>query len=172
MAKKAQVSEKTLRQQQTAITNTAGQSRKEINQRNREFGKSIERNVAKLLEGERTPGSGAFKFSNRNLTGDVEVKDRGGRDFLKVECKGTSVITPSGKRTYTLQKDVIDQTLSEAVAAGELPMLWIHWESAEYGLEDHVIVPGKEGEAHWLIPSSMAVELVRLARIGHDTENS
>lgn len=173
MAKKGQVSEKTLKQQQTALTNTAGRSRTEINARNREFGKSIERNVSKLWDdANRIPGSGAFKTSNLNLKGDVSVKDQGGRRFVKIECKGSSVITPKGRRTFTLEKDVIDQTLNEALEVGELPMLWIHWENATYATEDHVIVPGKEGEAHWLIPSSLAVELVRLAQIGHNVENS
>src|SRR5687768_11153854 len=67
----------------------------ERNNRNRGFGKSVERNVANLLGGERVPASGAIKTSNWNLLGDVQVKYEDGKQVLAVvECKGTSGITP------------------------------------------------------------------------------
>lgn len=171
------VSEKTLRQQQGGLLNAAegGASRKEINDRNRNFGKAVERNVAKILDSEngssqRVPGSGAFKFSNKNLTGDVEVRDASGREFLKVECKGVSTLTPKGDRTFTLRKDVLDQAFKEARDAQELAAVWIHWLGVSYEQEDHVVVPGDEGEAHALIPSSMFIQLVELAKLGSVVE--
>lgn len=151
------------------VTNTssANPDRKEINARNRQFGKSVERNVAKLVGGERTPGSGAFKLSNRNLTGDVEVRDNAGNGLAKFECKGVSVITPSGDKTFTMKKSVLDQAFSEAHAAHEIPIVFIHWFENDY-LNDHAIVPGDAAkrESHGLIPARYLVELIRLAQIG------
>ena len=151
------------------VTNTssANPNRAEINARNRNFGKAVERNVAKLVGGERTPGSGAFKQSNRNLTGDVEVRDNAGNALAKFECKGVSVISPSGDKTFTLKKSVIDQTFNEAHAAHEIPVLWIHWFENQY-MDDHAIIPGDKsrGEANALIPARYLVELIRLAQIG------
>lgn len=151
------------------VTNTssANPDRKEINARNRQFGKSVERNVAKLVGGERTPGSGAFKLSNRNLTGDVEVRDNAGNPIAKFECKGVSTITPKGDKTFTLKKSVIDQTFKEAHVAHEIPVLWIHWFENNY-IDDHVIIPGdkERGEANALLPARYLVELLRLAQIG------
>lgn len=151
------------------VTNTssANPNRAEINNRNRQFGKAVERNVAKLVGGERTPGSGAFKQSNRNLTGDVEVRDNAGSGLAKFECKGVSTITPKGEKTFTLKKDVIDQAFKEAHDVREIPVVWIHWFENNY-IEDHAIIPGdpERGEAHGLIPARYLVELIRLAKIG------
>ena len=151
------------------VTNTssANPNRKEINERNRNFGKAVERNVAKLVGGERTPGSGAFKQSNRNLTGDVEVRDNAGNGLAKIECKGVSVLTPSGEKQFALKKSVLDQTFKEARAVNEIPVLWIHWLDNQY-IEDHAVIPGdpEKGEAHALIPARYLVELIRLAQIG------
>lgn len=143
----------------------AGKTRKEINDRNRNFGKSVERNVAALTGGERTPMSGAVKHGSRNLTGDVEVKDLLGRDFVKIECKGASIVTPTGDKTFTLKKSVIDQTFQEAKDAGEIGILWVHWANNQY-IEDHVLVPGSNGEAHAMTPARMFIELLELAKLG------
>jgi hypothetical protein len=145
--------------------NMAGKTRKEINDRNRNFGKSVERNVAALTGGERTPMSGAVKHGSRNLTGDVEVKDLLGRDFVKIECKGASIVTPTGDKTFTLKKSVIDQTFQEAKDAGEIGILWVHWANNQY-IEDHVLVPGSNGEAHAMTPARMFIELLELAKLG------
>jgi len=141
--------------------------RKEINRLNRGFGKSVERAVAKLVGGERTPGSGAFKTSDRNLTGDVAVWDAEGVGLAKIECKGTSTITPKGDKTFTMKKSVMYQTWFEAIAADELPILWVHWKNGDY-LDDAVMVVGDPAtdEVHPLVPARMFLELIRLAKLG------
>ena len=137
------------------------------NNRNRNFGKAVEREVAALVGGERTPGSGAFKHSNRNLTGDVEVRDGLGRGLAKIECKGVSVITPSGERTFTLKRHVLDQAFQEADIQREIPVVWVHWHQGRY-VDDAVIVPAdpKSGESAAIIPAKWFIELIELAKLG------
>jgi len=110
-----------------------------INRRNKSFGKKVEQAVAKYLGGERTPGSGAFKRSNRNLTGDVEVDDNLGYPFLKVECKGVSTRDSGGEEVYTLRRRVLDQAVAEADASREIGAVWVHWHLGQYA-HDHVIL--------------------------------
>lgn len=129
--------------------------RTEQNRVNRGFGKSIEREVAKLTGGSRVPGSGAFKQSVHNLTGDVEIFDDQGRVIMRVECKGTSAITPKGDKSFVLKKSVLDQAKKEAEATNVVGVVWVHWRDAEYKKDDYVIIPS----AHFL-------QLVDWARTG------
>jgi hypothetical protein len=137
----------------------AADERAAQNNRNRNFGKAVERKVADLTGGHRTPMSGAIKHSNWNLTGDVEVKDASGRDFLKIECKGTSTITPKGDKTFSLKKSVLDQAVKEAEDVGEIGVLYVHWANANYEHDDYVILKN----AHFL-------RFLELAKIGHAVE--
>lgn len=139
----------------TVDTAAVDEKRKAQNNINRNFGKSVERQVAKIVGGERTPMSGAVKNSNRNLTGDVEVKDALGRDFMKLEVKGTSNSTPKGDKTFTLKKSVLDQTFYEAEEAHEIGALYIHWKGGSYEQEDYVILESK----HF-------IRLIELAKLG------
>lgn len=135
--------------------------RAEINNANRKFGRKVEQAVAKMTGGDRTPLSGAAKQSNRNLTGDVEVEDALGRPMLKIECKGTAGITPSGEKTFTLKKSVLDQMVEEADAASEIGCVWLHWKNGEYGKDDYVIVASR----HFL-------QLLEWAKVGRGVERS
>src|SRR4051812_31607432 len=99
--KKSSFSSKKLNKPMTTEEETDKPTRTEINARNRNFGKSVERSVAKLTGGDRVPASGAIKTSNLDLTGDVQVKDAAGRPLIKIESKGTSALTPSGDKTFT-----------------------------------------------------------------------
>jgi hypothetical protein len=121
----------------------------------RRSGDRVERMVAKNLGGSRTPGSGAIKDSNRNLTGDVEVPDALGRFFLKMEVKASGIISAKGEKNYSLSKKVLDQMFNEAEASKELGMLWIHFKGQN--IEDgYGIIQGKHLK-----------ELIELAKIGH-----
>ncbi len=138
-----------------------------INNQNRRRGKEYERAVAKLVGGERTPGSGAFKNSNRNLTGDVQVNDALGRGLCKIECKGVATISPKGAKTFTLKKTVLDQAFQEAKLQGEIGVVWIHFHGEDY-LNDYVILTGDEDkkEMHGIIPARMFVDLLEKAKLG------
>lgn len=139
----------------TVGTIAADERTKERNERNRNFGKSVEQRVATMTGGARTPMSGAIKNSNWNLTGDVEVKDASGRDFVKIEVKGTSTITPKGDKTFTLKKSVLDQAVQEADDAGEIGLVYLHWLNAKYEEDDYVIFKTR----HFL-------RLLELAKLG------
>lgn len=113
----------------------------ERGRRNKQFGTSTERAVAKITGGERTVGSGAIKTSNRNLTGDVEIRDAdNAQDIIKIEVKGVSSITPSGDKTFILKKSVLDQAMSEADVVKEVGVVWLHWKNASYGVDDYAIL--------------------------------
>lgn len=119
--------------------------RQRQNNINRNFGKSIERNVAKLTGGERVPMSGAIKNSVHNLEGDVQVRSPDGKKVLSlIECKGTSGITPKGEKVFSLQKKFLDQMKKEGRAMHALPVLWLHWREANYTEDDYVIIPSKD----------------------------
>src|SRR6478735_277456 len=139
--------------------------RTQQNKRNRDFGKAVERQVAKVVGGERTPGSGAFKNSNRNLTGDVQVNDELGRGLCKIECKGVSVISAKGEKTFTLKKSVLDQAFQEADKQGEIGLLWIHWFNGSYMEDDYVAFMDNVGDAY-VMRSRHLVRLLDLAKIG------
>ena len=115
------------------------ESVKDRNNRNRGFGKSVERTVAKLTGGDRVPASGAIKTSAWNLVGDVQVKDNTKKIIALIECKGTSGITPSGDKTFALKKSVLDQATKEADLVGALGVVYIHWKNGEYAQDDYVI---------------------------------
>lgn len=139
-------------------------TRKEQNNRNRNFGKDVERQVAKKTGGERTPGSGAFKFSNRNLTGDVQVNDELGRGLCKIECKGVSIINAKGEKTFTLKKSVLDQAFQEADKQGEIGVVWIHFLNNNYD-DDFVAFVDEQGDAY-VTRSRHFVRLLDLAKLG------
>lgn len=121
---------------------SSGRTRKEINNTNRNFGKSVERTVAKLVRGNRVIGSGAIKTSIWNLVGDVQVRfDDGNQVLSLIECKGTSGITPKGDKTYTLKKSVLDQCMKEGDIVGGVGVVWLHWKNANYEADDYAIIP-------------------------------
>lgn len=116
--------------------------RREINRKNRGFGKSVERNVARVLGGERVPLSGAVKSDKWTLTGDVRVTSHDGERLVAIlECKGTSAITPKGDKTFTLKKSVLDQARDEAAREGAIGAVWVHWKQGKYRQDDYVILP-------------------------------
>lgn len=156
----AKQSKPTKEELEDAISDVPDETVKERNKRNRNFGKNTERTVAKLSGGQRTPMSGAIKNSNYNLTGDVEVKDASGRDFVKIEVKGTSTITPTGDKTYTIKKSVLDQATAEAEAVGEIGLTYLHWLNANYEADDYVI-----------FKSNHFFRLLELAKIGAAVQN-
>lgn len=130
-------------------------TRTEINNRNRNFGKAIEREVAKRTGGERTPGSGAIKNSVKNLEGDVRIRDaENKRDIIVVECKGSSGLTTKGEKTFTLKKTVLDQMVKEAELTGCIGAVYLHFLQNEY-TEDYCIIKSR----HFY-------DLVNLARVG------
>lgn len=122
---------------------TVKESVKDRNNRNRGFGKSVERTVAKLTGGDRVPASGAIKTSAWNLVGDVQVKDNTKKIIALIECKGTSGITPSGDKTFALKKSVLDQATKEADLVGALGVVYIHWKNANYVEDDYVVMSSR-----------------------------
>lgn len=138
----------------------ADKTRTEINSRNRNFGKAVERAVAKKTGGTRTPGSGAIKNSVLNLEGDVRIRDsENKKDIIIVECKGSSGLTTKGDKTYTLKKSVLHQMIKEAELTGSIGVLYLHFLNEDY-TEDYCI-----------IKSNHFYDLVRLARIGATHDN-
>lgn len=132
----------------------AREERRRQNNINRNFGKATERAVAKQMGGERTPMSGAIKNSNRNLTGDVEVKDALGRDFLKIEVKATSLLDPRGDKMFTIKLPVLQQAFREAEEAGEIGCVAFHFKN-----EPHEKI-------YYIWEGAHATRLVELAKLG------
>lgn len=119
--------------------------RQKINNRNRSFGKAVEKNVAKLTGGSRVPMSGAIKGSIHQLEGDVRVMFPDSVNTLAlIECKGSSGITPKGDKTFTLKKSVLDQAKAEAKIQNAVAAVWVHWLSANYVQDDYVIFPASD----------------------------
>ena len=119
-------------------------TRQEQNNINRNFGKSIERNVAKLTGGERVPASGAIKNSVFNLEGDVRVPTPDNKRVLAlIECKGASGITPKGEKVFALKYSVLKQARDEGRLVNALPVVWVHWRENNYP-DDFVILPSQE----------------------------
>ena len=117
----------------------ADRSRAEINNANRQYGKRAEREVAKRTGGERTPGSGAIKNSNKQLEGDVRVRDaKNKRDAFVIECKTCATLTPAGDHSFTLKKSVLDQMVKEADMGGAVGLLYLKWKGAQFE-DDYVI---------------------------------
>lgn len=115
----------------------------------------MEYQVSKILGGERVPGSGAFKQSNKNLKGDIHVSDVDGHPFFYVECKGTGTLTPKGEHSFTLKRSVLEQMFRESTDQRQIGAVWIHWKHANYLAEDFAILEAR----HF-------AELVRLAKLG------
>jgi hypothetical protein len=130
------------------------EERRKQNNLNRQFGKATERAVAKQVGGERTPMSGAIKHSNRNLTGDIEVKDAGGRDFLKIEVKATSTIDVKGDKMFTVRRSVLEQANKEAEEAGEIGCVVFHFKNDSH--ENNYYIWG----------AKHAVRIIELAKLG------
>lgn len=93
----------------------------------RKSGDRVERMVAKQTGGQRNIGSGAFKNTNKNLEGDVDIPDADGRPLVKLEVKASGVISAKGERTYALSKSVLDQMVREAEMNKEIGALWLHF---------------------------------------------
>lgn len=130
----------------TKTVNTAVVDEKvrERNNRNRTFGKGVERKVADLTGGDRVIASGAIKTSVWNLVGDVQVRDADGkRVVVLIECKGTSGITPKGDKTFILKKSVLDQATAEAKQVGALAAVWIHYKDNQYE-NDYIAIPANQ----------------------------
>lgn len=100
-------------------------------------GRRVERIVADKLGEKRTVGSGAYKNTNKNLTGDIEVRDNEGRDYIKLEVKTTGAVNAAGDKTYSLQEKVLKQMEDEANAARELGALVIHYKNGK----SYVVMP-------------------------------
>lgn len=118
----------------------------------RKAGDRVERIVADKLGEKRTVGSGAFKSSNKNLTGDIDVRDNEGKDFIKLEVKMTGSVTTTGDKSYTLTSKVLDQMVKEAEDAHELGALVIHFK----GGKEYVAMSFE----HW----NQLLELAKLGR--------
>lgn len=103
----------------------------------RKAGDRVERIVADTLGEKRTVGSGAFKNTNKNLTGDIEVRDAEGKEYMKLEVKMTGQINTKGERSYTLTMPVLEQMEKEAHDAHELGALVIYFK----GGKKYVVMP-------------------------------
>jgi hypothetical protein len=120
------------------------EKRRQQNNINRNFGKSVERHVADLTGGTRVPMSGAIKNSVHNLEGDVSVRTKDGRKVLAlIECKGTAGLTPKGEKVFALRHSVLQQATKEARLQKAIPATWIHWKGETYQ-NDYVIIPSED----------------------------
>jgi hypothetical protein len=120
----------------------------------RASGNRVEKLVARNLGGERTIGSGAFKNTNHNLTGDVEVYDNEKRPFIKLEVKASGLLTAAGEKSFVMKRSVLDQMVKEADDAHELGALFLHFKGQS--VDDGFIVMSNK---HFK-------ELVELAKLG------
>ena len=110
----------------------------------RKSGDRVERMVAKATGGQRNPGSGAFKNSNKNLVGDVDVNDADGTPLVKIEVKACGTLNTKGEKSYALSKGVLDQMVKEAEDNSEIGALFLHFKGES--LDDgYVIMKTK----HW-----------------------
>lgn len=109
----------------------------------RDQGNRAERLVAKYVNGERVVGSGAYKYSNKNLLGDVDVWVAA-RPYLKIEVKTTGRTGPSGP-VYSLPYLVLKQMREEAEQYNELGCVWVHYKNNR-PQNDLVVFP----HDHWI----------------------
>lgn len=93
----------------------------------RDQGNRAERLVAKYIDGERVVGSGAYKFSNKNLLGDVDVWISA-RPYLKLEVKTTGRTGKAGP-VYAVPFKVLQQMKEEAEQYRELGCVWVHYKN-------------------------------------------
>jgi hypothetical protein len=120
----------------------------------KQYGASVERAVAKTVGGHKTIGSGAFKNTNNNLTGDVEVYDNSNQPFLKLEVKARASQETKGEKTLTIAKSVLDQATKEADEAGEIGATWYHFK-------------GEQTTHGWVVMSAKHfTQLVEWAKLG------
>ena len=121
----------------------------------RQSGNRVEKLVARNLGGERTVGSGAFKNTNHNLTGDMEIYDNEKAPFIKFEVKASGALSAAGEKSFVMKKDVLDQMVKEAKDAGELGALFLHFKGQS--IEDgYVIMQNKDWKEY--------LELAKLGR--------
>jgi len=109
----------------------------------RDVGNRAERTVAKYMDGQRVVGSGAYKHSNKNLLGDVDVRVNN-RDYLKIEVKTTGRTHPSKGMYYTVTSAVLKQMQNEAEQYHQLGCLWLHFKGSTPSM-DFVIFPEHHG---------------------------
>ncbi len=114
-------------------------------------GDRVERLVANELGEKRTVGSGAFKNTNKNLTGDIDVRDNEGKEFIKLEVKYSGAVNTKGEKSYVLTTTVLDQMEKEAHDAGELGALVLQY---------------KGGKRYAIIPFADFTSLLELAKLG------
>jgi hypothetical protein len=124
----------------------------------RQQGARVERMVAKHTGGTKTIGSGAFKNTNHNLEGDVEVPDADGKPLVKLEVKACGVISAKGEKSYALSKNMLDQMVKEAEAVNEIGAAWIHYKGQSIE-EGYIIMQAK----HW-------TRFLELAKLGATLE--
>lgn len=124
----------------------------------RQQGARVERMVAKHTGGTKTIGSGAFKNTNHNLEGDVEIPDADGKPLVKLEVKACGVISAKGEKSYALSQKVLEQMVKEADNANEIGALWLHFKGQ--ALENgYLIMQAK----HW-------TRFLELAKLGATME--
>lgn len=121
----------------------------------RRSGDRVEKIVARDLGEQRTVGSGAFKQSNKNLTGDIDIHDNEGKAFVKLEVKYSGTVTTKGEKCYTLTTGVLEQMEKEAHEAGELGAL---------------IVQFKRGKRYAIVSWDDFHRMVELAKLGQTVE--
>lgn len=118
----------------------------------RDQGNRAERLVAKYLDGERIIGSGAYKFSNKNLVGDVDVRING-HEYLKLEVKTTGAERKNGM-FYVMRHDVLRQMHEEAERFHQKGALWLHFKNSSpandfvFFPEFHLIELGYDAGVH------------------------
>ena len=125
----------------------------------RRAGDRVERMIATETGGQRNPGSGAFKGTNKNLEGDVDIPDADGRPLVKLEVKMREpAVTTQVEKTIAFPISVLDQMVKEAETANEIGGLWIHVKGRP--LEDGYLVMSAR---HWL-------RFLELAKLGASME--
>lgn len=103
------------------------------------MGNRAERLVAKYMDGQRVVGSGAYKHSNKNLLGDVDVRVNN-RDYLKIEVKTTGRTHEARGMFYTVTSPVLKQMKQEAEQYDQLGCLWVHFKGSSPS-QDYVFFP-------------------------------
>lgn len=124
----------------------------------KQIGSRVERQVMKHYGGERTPGSGAFKHGNRNLTGDGELRLK--ENAIKFEIKYCGTLTSKGEKVFPMNLKVVKQMIAEAVAANQLGALHIQYKN-EPILEGGLVVM-------WMPHFTKLTELAALDTIEDD----
>lgn len=117
------------------------EQRRKQNHINRNFGKSVEREVAKLTGGTRVPMSGAVKNSVHNLEGDVTIRTPDGKKTMfLLECKGQS--PKENAKSFQIKVPVLKQAQEEADLQKAFAAVWYHLKGENYS-EDWVMIPSQ-----------------------------